>query len=228
MKRYGWLKVNPIKQPILYFFNDYNLTHTHTFTDFKRIDIMLRTLKDDKYRKDLISKGFPENLFTSQQEYAEKLLNHCNKYDMVFLKGSYGTIVYNGFGKHFKRVGVNGNEHILPKGELADHMNILQSRKDKQMHIATSSPYTYLDEDLWGQIMEYPYNVYAINPKILDYIQFAYESYDDIRESLMFINYAFTDATPQQMMDLNNSIQLDTGIYAPFMPLKNIRQKNEG
>ena len=76
--------------------------------------------------------------------------------------------------------------------------------------------------------MEYPYNVYAINPKILDYIQFAYESYDDIRESLMFINYAFTDATPQQMMDLNNSIQLDTGIYAPFMPLKNIRQKNEG
>ena len=34
MKRYGWLKVNPIKQPILYFFTDYNLTHTHTFTDF--------------------------------------------------------------------------------------------------------------------------------------------------------------------------------------------------
>ena len=190
--------------------------------------MMLRTLKDDNYGNELISKGFPENLFTSQQEYAENLLHHCNKYDMVFLKGSYGTIVYNGFGKHFKRVGVNGNEHILPKGELADHMNILQSRKDKQMHIATSSPYTYLDEDLWGQIMEYPYNVYAINPKILDYIQFAYESYDDIRESLMFINYAFTDATPQQMMDLNKSIELDTGIYAPFMPLKNIRQKNEG
>lgn len=206
---------------VLCFYDDNVLTHTHHTIQIIILEmIFMMLLKDDKHSKELMSLGFPETLFATH-DYCEKLLKHCTTYDMVFLKGSYGTIVNKDFHKHFKRISdIEGKEQLFPHGDLSDHTNLLQTRKGKPIHIVTSSPYTFLDEKLWEQLKEYPYNAYTINPKLLDYIHFAYESYGDIREPLMFINYAFTDATPQQMMDLNNSILLDTGIYASFMPLK--------
>lgn len=96
--------------------------------------------------------------------------NYMTKNNMIFLKGSYGTIVNEDFDVFFKL-----SDALRPYRELwergnyyIDHKNLLYS-KDYKLHVLTSSPYT--------NVFNVKHNVpnckiFLINPLFLDYTGF--------------------------------------------------------
>lgn len=182
---------------------------------------IMKTLQDCKQGNELINLGFPENLLVDDED-CERLLEHCKKHDMEFLKGSYGTIVHKSFNKHFKKTEKDYG-HLADKtlkGRILDHSNLMQYNGEDEIVILASSPYMTLDESVFKDLMEYPYSAYAINPNFLDYIEFARQSYGKVRNPVSNINYAFTEATSSQMLKLNEEIHKDIGVFPTFIPLK--------
>ena len=189
----------------------------------KLIGDKMYTVSDNIHSKDLVKLGFPKNLCTSP-ESCEIFLQHCEKYDMKFLKGSYGTLVHKDFDKYFKVSKSNkimdllkckdSNEEInLP----LDHVNLFKSKIEDDVYILTSSPYASLNVNMFNQIKDYPYSIYAIHPNFLDYIAFVdRDSSDALRNPLENINYAFTTASIEQMLHINKVIydgSLDSFVF---------------
>ena len=182
------------------------------------------SIKNSKYAKQLVKLGFSEKLLCSP-ESCEIWLEHCKKYDMKFLKGSYGTLVHKNFNKYFK---VSKNNKIIDQlsckdrlgvGEkinlLFDHTNLFNSI-EKDIYILTSSPYISLNANLINNLNNYPYDVYVIHPNFLDYTAFVDGGpVGRLRHPLNEVSYAFTNASYEQMLDINKAIynELDTFVF---------------
>lgn len=179
------------------------------------------TVKDSEYSKELVKLGFSERLLCSP-ESCKIWLEHCEKYNMKFLKGSYGTMVHKNFNKYFKKSKSNRvKEQLMCKGDdeveigsLLDHINLFKSQVEKDVYILTSSPYLTLNSNLINNLKNYPYDVYVIHPNFLDYYAFV----DDgpigrLRSPLSEVNYAFTNASCEQMLSINQAIYDELGTF---------------
>lgn len=182
----------------------------------KLIGDKMYTVSDNIHSKDLVKLGFPKNLCTSP-ESCEILLEHCKKYDMKFLKGSYGTLVHNDFNKYFKVSQNNKIEDLLkckdilidgePLNLPLDHIKLFKSKIEDDVYILTSSPYDSLNRNMFNRIKDYPYSVYIVHPNFLDYISFVdMGPVGALRQPIENINYAFTNASPEQMLNINKVI----------------------
>ena len=183
---------------------------------------MSYTVANSKHAKELIKLDFPENLCATP-ESCENWLNHCQRYDMKFLKNSYGTLVHKDFNRYFKNSNslktrnkltcknelINGEKISLP----LDHTNLLKSKIDNDVYILTSSPYHDLNAYIINCIKNYPYDTYVIHPNFLDYYSFVDEPSEKLRHPLNNINYAFTNATEAQIQIINDAIYKDTGLF---------------
>lgn len=181
------------------------------------------TVKDSEYSKELVKLGFSERLLCSP-ESCKIWLEHCKKYNMKFLKGSYGTMVHKNFNKYFKKSTSNKvKEQLMCKsndeveiGSLLDHINLFRSQVEKDVYILTSSPYLTLNSNLINNLKNYPYDVYVIHPNFLDYTAFVDEEpVGRLRHPLKEVNYAFTNASFEQMLNINQAIydELDTFVF---------------
>jgi len=193
---------------------------------FKRLlneDKKMFSVKDSEYKKELVKLGFSERLLCSP-ENCKIWVEHCEKYNMKFLKGSYGTIVHKNFNKYFKNSKsnkirdqltckdklVNGEKIELP----LDHTNLFNSKLEENVYILTSSPYATLNANLINNLKNYPYDVYVIHPNFLDYHAFVDEGpVGKLRPPLKEVNYAFTNASPEQILNINIAIYDDLGIF---------------
>lgn len=181
-------------------------------------------LGDSIHSKELVKLGFSDRLITTPED-CETYLNHCKKYDMKFLKGSYGTIVHKDFNKYFKesnshkmRCKLACTNEVTGKSKLdlrLDHTNLFKSKIFKDVYILTSSPYSGLDMDIINTLRDYPYDSYIINPNFLDYHIFIRDP-GEIRPPLRNVNYAFTNAAPEQIIQINKIILEDTGVFLAF------------
>lgn len=170
------------------------------------------TISDNIHSKELVKLGFPKNLYTSP-ESCGILLNHCKKYDMKFLKGSYGTLVHKDFDKYFKVSKSNKIRDLLKCKENdeinlpLDHVNLFKSKIEEDVYILTSSPYASLNMNMFNRIKNYPYSIYTIHPNFLDYIAFVDKGpVGVLRHPLEDINYAFTNASLEQILNINKVI----------------------
>lgn len=189
---------------------------------------MVYIVANSKHAKDLIKLDFPDRLCASP-ESCENWLAHCKKYNMKFLKGSYGTVVHKDFNEYFKNSKSDkirkelSCEDILIDGEKIslplDHTNLLKSKIDNNVYILTSSPYYELNLDLIESIKNYPHDVYVINPNFLDYYSFIDEPSEKLRHPLDGINYAFTNASETQIKSINDAIYNGTGLFGVFRKL---------
>lgn len=188
----------------------------------------LYTISDNENSKELIRLGFPKNLCTSPKS-CELLLKHCKKYNMKFLKGSYSTLVHKNFNKYFKISKNHKIEKLLKKGDdlnneeftlPLDHLNLFKSKIDDDVYILTSSPYDSLNMRMFDEIRNYPYSIYVIHPNFLDYTAFVDEkSVGSLRDPLTNLNYAFTNASYEQILNINKVIYEDLNTYV-FTNLK--------
>ena len=187
-------------------------------------------LGQNKHAKELVNLGFSDRLITTPED-CEIYLDHCKKNDMKFLKDSYGTMVHKNFNKFFKK---SKNNRIFNKlgltelgaiqqnrniHRLMDHTNLLRSQIYKNVYVLTSSPYMILNQIVFEIIKEYPYNVYVINPNFLDYIAFVTHEHREWHP-LSNLNYAFTEASQEQMLTINKAISEEIGVYNAFTLLK--------
>ena len=149
-----------------------------------------------------------------------KILDHCTRNKMKFLTGSYATIVHMAWDNYFQLAeNEETGEYLQPKNTaFMDHMNLICTYNGHT--ILTSSPYMTLYEGMFPLITEYEYDIYAVNPLVMDYLEFAKTSYDKIREPLTDITYAFTDAPRIGITHINEKIWDDLNIYPTFIPLK--------
>ena len=189
------------------------------------------TIADSKYADELIKLDFPENLITSAED-CEVYHNHCNKYTMKFLNGSYGSLVHQKFDKYFKvcaiddelfeiqqklscKDGLGTNYHVEGVYLPLDHLNLLQSKHYKDVYILTSSPYGSLDKNILKTLNQYPYDSYIINPNFLDYHGFI-GRVSEIRPPLWDVNYAFTNGNPEDIIEINHKIYDDIKVFLAF------------
>ena len=181
------------------------------------------SVKDSEYKSELVKLGFSERLLCSP-ESCERWVEHCKKYNMKFLKGSYGTMVHKNFNKYFKEAKSNKiKEQLMCKYDdevkidsLFDHTMLFKSKIEKDAYILTSSPYAYLNENIFNQIRNYPYDIYVIHPNFLDYSAFVDNNpVGALRSPLSNINYAFTNASPEQILNINTVIydELETFVF---------------
>lgn len=174
------------------------------------------TISDNIHSKELVKLGFPKNLCTSP-ESCGIMLNHCKKYDMKFLKGSYGTLVHKDFDKYFKVSKSNKIRDLLKCKDLneeinlpLDHVNLFKSKIEDDVYILTSSPYASLNVNMFNRIKNYPHSIYAIHPNFLDYIAFIDRGpLGAMRNPLSDVNYAFTNASSEQILNINKVIYDD-------------------
>lgn len=189
----------------------------------KLIGDKMYTVSDNIHSKDLVKLGFPKDLCTSS-ESCEILLEHCKKYDMKFLKGSYYTLVHKDFDKYFKVSKSNKIRELLTCKDLneninlpLDHVNLFKSKIEDDVYILTSSPYDpSLNINLFNQIKSYPYSIYVIHPNFLDYAAFVdRDPVGALRNPLSNMNYAFTNASADQILNINQVIygDLDTFVF---------------
>ena len=180
----------------------------------------MKLLYEYEHAEELIRLGFSPNLYANH-DFCEKILDHCNRYDMKFLEHSYGTIVHKDFNKYFKLISFDKARHLMPKnGELADHINALQCKTNKNIKMITTSPYLTFHRGIYSFIEEYPYDVYALNPNFMDYMAFATGNHKIVRLPFMDITYAFTDADAEELEELNKAIYKDINIFPTFIPIK--------
>lgn len=190
-------------------------------------------ISDCKCADELIKLDWPENLIISPED-CKIYLEHCNRYNMKFLEGSYGTIVHRQFDKYFKYISIRDDEEYEIQQKLTcgkgldgnykvkgvvldlDHVNLFQSKKYKDVYMVTSSPYNRLKV---GGIKDYPYGAYIIHPNFLDYHGFI-ERFDlKMRHPLWDVNYAFTNATEEQLYEIEKEMLEDKTleVYPVFL-----------
>ena len=184
------------------------------------------TINNCKHAKELIKLDWPENLLIGPDD-CETYLKHCETYNMKFLKGSYGTIVHKQFNKYFKYIslrndkeyeiqqkltcgkGLEGNYKVKGVNLDLDHVNLFQSKKYKDVYMVTSSPYNRLQTD---GIKDYPYGAYIIHPNFLDYHGFIERFAFKMRHPLWDVNYAFTNATEEQLYEIGKQMMEDKSL----------------
>ena len=188
------------------------------------------TIADSEYADELIKLDFPENLITSAED-CEIYYNHCNHYNMKFLKGSYGTIVNQKFDKYFKiceiddelfeiqqklscKEGLEKDYHVDGVNLPLDHINLLQSKQYKDIYILTSSPYGNLNKHILKTLVQYPYDSYIINPYFLDYHGFI--SIGRLTSPLLHVNYAFTNGNYEDIVEISHKIYDDISLLIAF------------
>lgn len=185
------------------------------------------TVADSKYAKELVKLGFSDRLLTTPED-CETYVKHCNKYNMKFLKGSYGTIVHKDFGKYFKesnsrkircKLACINEETGRSKIDLSlDHTNLFKSKIEKDVYILTSSPYYTSPMDIQKETVDYPYSVYAIHPVFLDYHIFT--THSEMMHPFYDLSYAYTNANDEQMYEIDKTIYEDLGLYHSFLKIK--------
>ncbi len=184
-------------------------------------------IKDSKYAKELIKLDFPANLYTSPTN-CEKLLKHCNKYNMKFLKDSYGTIVHKQFNDYFRESTACGKyeklrgmvEISVKTGIHFNHTNMFESKSNPDVHMFTSSPFNSLSTDVLDMFKNYPYDIYVIHPNFLDYHGFIYR-FSSMRHPLWDVNYMFTDASEDEIWEIDRKIcnTIDDDIFPVFVKI---------
>lgn len=184
------------------------------------------TIRDNKHRKELTELDFSENLLCTPED-CELWLNHCKEYNMKFLKGSYGTLVNKDFNKFFKKSNNRKMKDLLTEDcidSLLDHTNLFKSKDVEDTYILTSSPYMVLRSNVFKMLEEYSYNVYVIHPLFLDYYVFPRRSIVNkcsiVRHPLLDVNYMFTNAFQEDILEINKSIDSITGLGYPFWGVK--------
>ena len=194
------------------------------------------TVADSKYADELIKLGFSDRLITTPED-CKRYVEHCNKYNMKFLKGSYGTLVHKNFEKYFEyidgsdeeyeikqklscRKGLDGDYRIPEVSLVLDHVNLFKSKMEEEVYVLTSSPYGPLDSTILTNLKNYPYGAYVIHPNLLDYYGFVGRFDNKLRNPLWDINYAFTNATLDQIRNIVKEVDEGTGIFLSFLPLR--------
>ena len=182
------------------------------------------TVSDSEYADELIKLDFPENLITNAED-CKMYHDHCNQYNMKFLKGSYGTLIHKQFGDYFKKsnsrkikLELKCANELTGKSNISlplDHSNLFKSKINKSVYILTSSPYGSLDMETINNLKEYPYDSYIINPNFLDYHGFI-GRVGEIRPPLWDVNYAFTNANPEDILEINRVIYDDIKVFLAF------------
>lgn len=179
---------------------------------------------DSEYADELIKLGFSDRLLTTPED-CKTYVEHCNNYNMKFLKGSYGTIVNENFDKYFKESKSNKMKRelmgITETGRRKfnidfDHVNLFRSTIDKRVYILTSSPYYTSTLDIMQESTDYPYNVYAINPLFLDYHIFTTHTK---MHPLYDMSYCYTNATDEQMYNIDKTIFEDIRLFHSFVKI---------
>ena len=169
-----------------------------------------------EYGEDLIKLDFNPRLLCSPKD-CEIWYNHCTKYDMKFLKGSYGSLVHKDFDKYFRVVEnpkiydeiTEGMFKEIPNVFL-DHKNLIQSRFDETVYILTTSPYHIFHNQDINILQECGLDTYVINPRLLDYYVFM----NPVKpHPLVEMNYAFTNASEKQMRKINKGLKDIVGLY---------------
>ena len=101
-----------------------------------------------------------------------------------------------------------------------DNINLVRSNMDEKVFILISSPLEDLNINMINEFKNYPYDIYVIHPNFLDYYAFIgkdsrllenfnNESIEEaLKHPLEKINYAFTNAKPSQIQDINEKIYL--------------------
>ena len=177
------------------------------------------TIKDNKHCNELKKMGFSENRLCSP-EMCENLYIHCKMYNMRFLKESYGTIVCKGFNKIFRKASNYKKKEELKEGlvrSILDHTNFLKVVHE-DIYLLTSSPYNRLDvKKIMEVVRDYPHEIYAVNPQLLDYTGYIEHGYG-LRNPLRYTNFAFTDTSREDMDWLNKTCLEELGIYDAFQP----------
>lgn len=173
------------------------------------------TVADSKYADELIKLGFSDRLITTPED-CKRYVEHCNKYNMKFLKGSYGTLVHKQFTNYFKISTsnkmrrklqcINENTGRTNTSIHFDHTNLFKSTLWKDVYVLTSSPYNSLSISVMDTLQDYPYDVYVINPNFLDYHTFIGRSDCEMRHPLWDVNYLFTNAFESQIADIEKTI----------------------
>ena len=186
-------------------------------------------LGDSVHSKELVKLGFSDRLLTTPDD-CETYLKHCKKYNMKFLKGSYGTIVHKDFDKYFKKsksykmrckLACINEETGRSKLDLhLDHTNLFKSKIFKDVYLLTSSPYYTSVIDIINQVKDYPYDVYAMHPNFLDYHIFATHSK---MNPLFDLSYCYTNASREQMYEIDKTIFEDIGLFHAFVGLWKVR-----
>ena len=189
----------------------------------------------NKNAKELKKLGFSGKLYASPKS-CENWLNHCKKYDMEFLKESYGTIVHKNFNKYFKHIPIKNDKQYEIQQNLKcgsglekdysvenfdnmifDHTNLLKS-KITDDYFLTSSPYSDFIYELQN-IKNYPYNVYVVHNNFLDYYAFIDNENGYLRHPLCELNYVFTKATKNNIKLINKTIYKDIGLFPVFLEM---------
>lgn len=191
------------------------------------------TVSDSKYSDELIKLGFSDRLITTPED-CKTYLEHCNKYNMKFLKGSYGTLVHNDFDKYFKYIpvrnddeyeiyqkiicgkGLDGDYRVDGVNLQLDHTNLFESKLYDGVYIVTSSPYYTHISDMCKRIENYPYSVYAVHPNFLDYHIFTTHTK---MHPLYDLSYCYTNANDEQMYEIDKTIYEDLGLFTPFVKI---------
>ena len=142
---------------------------------------------------------------------------------MKYLKKSDGLLVNTKFDKHFKvsecikmRNKLSRKGHLYDKEDIKlplDNITLLKSKTDEKVFILISSPCEDLNIHMINEFKNYPYDIYVVHPKFLDYYAFAEEN---SRNHEGKINYAFTNATQPQIQYINEKICQDTGLADVF------------
>ncbi len=180
----------------------------------------MHTIKDSPHCNELKQLGFPEERCASL-EMCENLLTHCKLYHMKFFKGSYGTLVHEKFSKIFRKSSNHDKQDELLQNlggdytHFVDHVNLFKVNK-KDIYILTLSPYCIINlTSLSVIISSYPYNICAINPRLLEYAGHV-EHGRALRNPLVDMNYMCTDANLDEIDELNDLIFKELGIDSAF------------
>ena len=186
-------------------------------------------ISDCKCAKELIELGWDDRLLIKPSD-CKLYLEHCKRYNMKFLEGSYGTIVHKHFDKYFEYVGVRTDEEYEIQQKLTcekglnedyrvygvyldlDHTNLFKSKLHDDVYMLSSSPYGTLSGESIKLLKHYPYNVFVINPNFLDYHGFIGRFDMKMRHPLVDVNYAFTNATEEQMFEIEKQMMEDKSL----------------
>lgn len=178
------------------------------------------------YADELVKLGFSERLYCAPED-CKIYLEHCNKNNMIWLDGSYGTIVNEKFNNFFNKVDSMSDKEYSIYNDLRrddiyyllDHTNFLKLVDNENDYILTSSPYKMFNVNIINILKKYPYNVYIIHPNFLTYHAFILGDPLYIGHPFYKLNYAFTKVDNEIMIELNKKIYDSTGVPEAFVRL---------
>ena len=71
-----------------------------------------------------------------------------------------------------------------------------------------------------NNLKKYPYGSYVIHPNLLDYHAFICNLDEQLRHPLWDLNYVYTNASSEQMIEISEQIANDIdGVFPPFSRL---------